>query len=319
MQPDKILFVDDEPMAVKYFERLVSSFAPVLSANSVAEAKEILRSRSDEIAVLVSDQRMPVAQGNELLAFARENYPGIVRMLTTAYSELGDAIQAVNSGEIFRYLPKPWDLESLRADLKNALELAHLRHQRELLLREKLLLSERQLIASRIGALAVACAANVEGSYERGLSEYLAAAVQAGVRPPEVPWQRLDHSELMQLEAQRAIAAGRLLRQQAGRAPADPLDDLVAVLPGIAARSGDAVRISERSPLTQLLEGSPESPVAAADTAWLAWLLRLGKPVRMSAAPQGWEVVIDTAAGEAPALPPGWLAAAMEAATSAPA
>lgn len=318
MQPDKILFVDDEPMAVKYFERLVSSFAPVLSANSVAQAKEILRDRSQEIAVLVSDQRMPVAQGNELLAFARENYPGIVRMLTTAYSELGDAIQAVNSGEIFRYLPKPWDLESLRADLKNALELAHLRHQRELLLREKLLLSERQLIASRIGALAVACAANVEGSYERGLSEYLAAAVRAGLRPPEVPWQRLDHSELMQLEAQRAIAAGRLLRQQATQSSGDPLDDLVALLPGIATRSGDAVRISGRAPLTQLLEGSPESALAATDTAWLAWLLRLGKPVRVSAAAQGWEVSVDTT-GATPALTPGWLAAAMEAATSAPA
>jgi two-component system probable response regulator PhcQ len=316
MQPDKILFVDDEPMAVKYFERLVSSFAPVLSANSVAQAKEILRSRSDEIAVLVSDQRMPVAQGNELLAFARENYPGIVRMLTTAYSELGDAIQAVNSGEIFRYLPKPWDLESLRADLKNALELAHLRHQRELLLREKLLLSERQLIASRIGALAVACAASVDGNYERGLNEYLAAAVRAGLRPPEVPWQRLDHSELMQLEAQRAIGACRLLRQQAAQpAGEQPLDELVAMLPGTASRTGDAVHISDRAPLTQLLEGSPEAAVTAAHTAWLAWLLRFGKPVRVNAAAQGWEVRVDTAA---PALQAGWLAAAMDAATSQP-
>lgn len=318
MQPDKILFVDDEPMAVKYFERLVSSFAPVLSANSVAQAKDILRDRSGEIAVLVSDQRMPVAQGNELLAYARENYPGIVRMLTTAYSELGDAIQAVNSGEIFRYLPKPWDLESLRADLKNALELAHLRHQRESLLREKLLLSERQLIASRIGGLAVACAASLEGSHERGLNEYLATAVRVGLRAPEVPWQRLDHSELMQLEAQRAIAAGRLLRQQAAQpAGAQPLDDLVAMLPGTATRAGDTVRISERAPLVQLLEGSPESAPAPADTAWLVWLLRLGKPVRVSAAGQGWDVAIE--AGEAPALAPGWLAAAMEAATAAPA
>lgn len=318
MQPDKILFVDDEPMAVKYFDRLVSSFAPVLSANSVAEAKELLRTRGDEIAVLVSDQRMPVAQGNELLAFAREHYPGIVRMLTTAYSELGDAIQAVNSGEIFRYLPKPWDLESLRADLKNALELAHLRYQRELLLREKVLLNERQLIASRISCLTVACACAAGGAYERGLHEYLRVASEAGLRAPEVPWQRLDHSDLMQLEARRSVAMTRTLAQLLAQpAASDPLDTLAAMLASSATRRGESVRISERAVLTALLEGPPESEPAAASVAWLAWLLRLARPVQVAASQQGWDVSLDASASQP--LPDRWLADAIEAAMAPPA
>ncbi|OYY87381.1 MAG: hypothetical protein B7Y42_15220, partial [Polaromonas sp. 28-63-22] len=85
MSADKILYVDDEPMALKYFERLVSPLAPVLTALSVEEGKAILRERGGEIAVLVTDQRMPGAHGNELLRFTREFHPRIVRMLTTAY------------------------------------------------------------------------------------------------------------------------------------------------------------------------------------------------------------------------------------------
>src|SRR3954470_5751909 len=147
MRPDKILYVDDEPMALKYFERLVSPMAPVLTALSVEEGRAVLRERGDEIAVLISDQRMPTAYGNELLRYARDHHPNMVRMLTTAYSELGEAIEAINSGEIYRYITKPWDLESLRADLKNALELASLRSERDTLLREKLMVQQSQLLA----------------------------------------------------------------------------------------------------------------------------------------------------------------------------
>ena len=131
MRPDKILYVDDEPMALKYFERLVSPIAPVLTALSVEEGRAILLERGHEIAVLISDQRMPTAYGNELLRYARDNHPAMVRMLTTAYSELGEAIEAINTGEIYRYITKPWDLENLRADLRNALELSSLRSERD--------------------------------------------------------------------------------------------------------------------------------------------------------------------------------------------
>ena len=150
MKPTKILYVDDEAMALKYFERLVSPLAPVLTANSVEAGRAVLREHGADIAVLVCDQRMPGEQGNALLRHTREYYPGIVRMLTTAYSELGDAIEAINTGEIYRYINKPWELESLRADLKNALELADLRSERDALMRDKLLAQQGQLLAQRL-------------------------------------------------------------------------------------------------------------------------------------------------------------------------
>lgn len=123
MTRNKILYVDDEAMALKYFERLVSPLAPVLTASSVDEGRTLLDAHGAEIAVLVSDQRMPGARGNELLRHAREHHPAVVRMLTTAYSDIGEAIEAINSGEIYRYIAKPWELEHLRADLRNALDL----------------------------------------------------------------------------------------------------------------------------------------------------------------------------------------------------
>ena len=83
MKPTKILYVDDEAMALKYFERLVSPLAPVLTANSVEAGRAVLREHGTEIAVLVCDQRMPGEHGNALLRHTREYYPGIVRMLTT--------------------------------------------------------------------------------------------------------------------------------------------------------------------------------------------------------------------------------------------
>ena len=100
MTPVKILYVDDEAMALKYFERLVSPLAPVITAGSVEEGRAMLKAHGAEVAVLVCDQRMPGEHGNELLRHAREYYPGVVRMLTTAYSEIGDAIEAINAGEI---------------------------------------------------------------------------------------------------------------------------------------------------------------------------------------------------------------------------
>ena len=68
-----ILYVDDEAMALKYFDRLISPNFTVLTALSVAEGIEILKAQGKNINVLISDQRMPGANGNELLRFARHN------------------------------------------------------------------------------------------------------------------------------------------------------------------------------------------------------------------------------------------------------
>lgn len=295
MRPEKILYVDDEAMALKYFERLVTPMAPVLTALSAEEGKEILRTRGHEIAVLVSDQRMPGAHGNELLRYARDHHPTMVRMLTTAYSELGEAIEAINSGEIYRYITKPWDLESLRADLKNALELASLRSERDGLLREKMLVQQQQLLASRVTELAIACAGFVQADYSHVLHTYLQSVLATGCAAPAIDWSQLDHADLMQSEAQRAIAVGQLLagnRDSFGTPGsfADALAALAKALPGQTRQEGNALLIIDSAVVNGLLQGATTAAITADQVAWLAWLYWLGTPVKLRAVEGGHEI-----------------------------
>lgn len=129
-----VLFVDDETKALKYFARCFHGEFNILTAGSGEEAREILAQRGERIAVLLTDQRMPVNDGISLLSEAKSRYPHIVRLLTTAYSDIDKAIAAVNRGEVRRYIAKPWDLELLRGELTNALELYREQdYERELL------------------------------------------------------------------------------------------------------------------------------------------------------------------------------------------
>lgn len=316
MRPDKILYVDDEPMALKYFERLISPMAPVLTALSVEEGQAVLQARGNEIAVLVSDQRMPGAHGNELLRYARDHHPAMVRMLTTAYSELGEAIEAINTGEIYRYITKPWDLELLRADIRNALELSDTRCERDDLLREKMAVHRQQLLASRISQLAVVCAGFLNADYEPGLLAYLRAAELAGCMLPPIDWRSMDHAELMQYEAQRSVSVGQALAQwqpqfSALETPAQALQALVDALPGQIALQGDTAVFNGRHPLTWLLEAPSHEPPSGPLVAWLAWLMWWGSNAQLQVSGQGLSVRLSVG-GTPAALPSDWMALAIE-------
>jgi two-component system probable response regulator PhcQ len=315
MTPDKILYVDDEAMALKYFSRLVSPVAPVITATSVAEAMEVLQQRGGEIAVLVSDQRMPGARGNELLRHAREHHPGIVRMLTTAYSELGEAVEAINRGEIYRYITKPWDLESLHADLRNALELSALRSERDSLLRQKMAVQNLQLLGHRAAQLAVACAGFPGADDGRTVQVFLQTARLAGCQSPTVDWTSTDHPDLIEMEAARGIALGHRLaewqRSFAALAPHDALAALAEALPGQAQFEGDSVRVDDPGALTDLLAGPPGELPSPAQAAWLAWLVRWGAAAQAQPAGNAWWISLQATASP-PALPAGWLATEVE-------
>lgn len=312
MKPVKILYVDDEAMALKYFERLVSPLAPVLTAGSVEEGRAVLAAHGAEVAVLVCDQRMPGERGNELLRHAREYYPGVVRMLTTAYSELGDAIEAINTGEIYRYINKPWELESLRADLKNALELAELRSERDGLMRDKLLAQQSQLLANRLAALLMVGAAVHSEGHEQALYRFAQGARLPGLTEPAVDWRRWEHADLLQAEAQRGAAIAAHLRhwlREFGpkREGAGALSVLAQALGGEL--QGDRVQLSDSAVLTAVLSAPAGELPTALQCAWLAWLLWQGGLAEVGAAGPGtWSVRL----AEAAALQGDWLADAIE-------
>lgn len=312
MKPEKILYVDDEAMALKYFERLVGSMAPVLTASSVEEGRAVLQAHGAEIAVLVCDQRMPGERGNELLRHAREHHPGIVRMLTTAYSELGDAIEAINTGEIYRYIHKPWELESLRADLKQALELSALRNERDGLVRDKLIAQQSQLFANRLSALfMVGSSLHGEAAAAAAVYRFAQTVLELGSTEPPVDWHRWEHADLLQAEALRGAAVAGHVRQWLERfgALADGDAALAALGEAIGGGlQGDAVHVPQATAFHALLTAPAGEMPSTEHCAWLAWLLWQGGRAQVSAVADGWQVT----PAEAKPLQAEWLADAME-------
>jgi signal transduction histidine kinase/DNA-binding response OmpR family regulator len=110
------------------FDRL----GTVLTAKSGPEALEILKSRP--IDLLITDQKMPDMTGIELVRAARKLGIGVTTILLTAYTNPSDLIAAINEGQVFRYVTKPWDLTDLTMTVRNALSVAQLRKEKERLL-----------------------------------------------------------------------------------------------------------------------------------------------------------------------------------------
>ena len=115
-----ILVVDDEPDNLLLLERVLRREYNVFSANSGAEAIDILDNM--EVDMIISDQRMPQMTGAELLGEAFKRNPDQVRLLLTAYSDVKDIIAAINAGHIYQYVSKPWDPDELKLIVRRALE-----------------------------------------------------------------------------------------------------------------------------------------------------------------------------------------------------
>ena len=140
-----ILLVDDEPEILFSLRGLLRKEFELYTAESGAEALEILRRQP--IHVLMSDQRMPEMTGIELLRRARGECPEAIRIVFTGYADIKAVIDAINQGQIYRYLTKPWDPDELLAVLRQACDYYdHIAERRRLLrdLREHLARSPDQ-------------------------------------------------------------------------------------------------------------------------------------------------------------------------------
>lgn len=117
-----VLLVDDEPNILLALQRLLRREPfKVLTASSGDEALKLL-SQQTNVALIISDQRMPQMNGAELLRRSREYAPEAVRVLLTGYTDLGDAVNAINEGGITRYLNKPWNDNELQQVVRGAVE-----------------------------------------------------------------------------------------------------------------------------------------------------------------------------------------------------
>lgn len=120
--PIRILFVDDEERILRSLAMQFRRHYQVITESDPLRALE--RLREEPVHIIVSDQRMPQMNGAELLARAREIAPETLRILLTGYSDLDAAVEALNSGGIFRYLTKPWDQQEMAFTLRQAAEIA---------------------------------------------------------------------------------------------------------------------------------------------------------------------------------------------------
>jgi len=135
-----VLFVDDEEPNLVVFEAVCGDEFPVLTASSGAAGLELMKEH--EIGVVLTDQRMPGMTGIELLEKVESQYPDTIRLLITAYSDLQAAEDAINRGHVRRYMRKPWEPETLRAELRDAIDLYTL-NTRVKALEQRLLDTER--------------------------------------------------------------------------------------------------------------------------------------------------------------------------------
>jgi two-component system sensor histidine kinase/response regulator len=119
-----ILYVDDEVDNLLVFRATFRSEFSILTAQSGADALELLE--ANDVAVLLTDQRMPAMTGVDLCERVRDLWPSVQRMLITAYSDRDVAIAAINRGGVSRYVTKPWDADQLRQTMHEAVARAHL-------------------------------------------------------------------------------------------------------------------------------------------------------------------------------------------------
>ncbi len=122
MENRTVLFVDDEEKLLRSLERgLLDEPYLSLFATSGQEALQILENR--DVHVLVTDMRMPEMPGIELLRIVKDKYPQIVRLVLSGYTQVGTLLTAINQGEIYKFITKPWKLEEdFKPTIREAIE-----------------------------------------------------------------------------------------------------------------------------------------------------------------------------------------------------
>ena len=118
-----IMLVDDEESILKALKRLFRKTSyQILTASSGQEGLVRLKNTEKPVSLIISDQRMPEMTGAQFLEQAKKIFPDALRFLLTGYSDMDAVVDAVNKGEIHRYLNKPWNDDDLLLLVKQALQ-----------------------------------------------------------------------------------------------------------------------------------------------------------------------------------------------------
>jgi len=115
----KLMVVDDEPDNLDLLYRTFRRDFEVIKAESAIAALQIL-DQQGEMAIIISDQRMPEMLGTEFLSKTVDRFPDTIRIVLTGYTDVEDLVEAINAGKVFKYITKPWNPEQLQGVVQQA-------------------------------------------------------------------------------------------------------------------------------------------------------------------------------------------------------
>jgi len=158
-----ILVVDDEENNLQLLKRTLRRKYNIITATNGLEALKIVEENGDNIALIISDQRMPQMTGTEFLSQISDKYPNIIKMLLTGYSDIDAMVEGVNKCQLFQYISKPFDLDELQIIIKNGINAYELT-----LSKQALLLDLRELFFTTIKS--ISSALDAKDAYTHGHS-----------------------------------------------------------------------------------------------------------------------------------------------------
>ena len=135
MAKPKILLVDDEANVLKSLKRLfIDSDYKIFTAGSGDEGMQICA--REDIALVISDYRMPSMNGVQFLAKVKEEYPSTIRIILSGYADVAAIVESINDGQVYKFLSKPWNDQDLLTTIQRSLEHYDLQHENKALLDE---------------------------------------------------------------------------------------------------------------------------------------------------------------------------------------
>jgi len=264
-----ILYVDDEPQNLVTLRYVLGDQFTVLTASTGAEAVEILE--RENISVLMCDQRMPGMTGVEVCRRVREMRPEVVRIIVTAYADLQAAVDAINEGQVARYVTKPWRNQELVELLRASIDLVRMQKT----MRDMQSRILRQGEPRVVEAITREIARGIHGPIEALLvnNEQVSDLLHAGLHS----WDEGDRARALvgaatdaQRESVAPISQLRSLAQRLDRgqrllpaASAAPPCDVARVVLATARILGPALEPSVR--IKTVLEDSPLARIDPAD------------------------------------------------------
>ena len=174
----KIMIVDDEPANLRTLLRLFRQDYAVVSAESGPEALTLLQQHN--VALLISDQRMPGMTGIELMKKTVDVRPQMVKILLTGYTDVEALIESINCGLVYRYITKPWNNDDLRLTVSRALE------HYEVIKSKHLLDMENKRLRSRLSEISELALEGV-GSFNPDVRDGTANFVSPGANATGLP------------------------------------------------------------------------------------------------------------------------------------